>query len=218
MLWRNWRSPIASLFACSFDSGFLPLDWLRAYITPLFKKGSRQNPDNYRPIALTATLCKLMECIIKDQLLAFLLSKGIINKNQHGFISNHSTCTNLLECTHDWLVTLNSSKTTDVVYIDFSRAFDSIVHAKLLNNKLENYGITGKLLCWIASFILDRYQCVAIENYFSSVAKVISGVPQGSVLGPILFIIFINDIDNVCYGRTSLKLFADDANKQNRPL
>ena len=85
-----------------------------------------------------------MECIIKDQLLAFLLSKGIINKKQHGFISNHSTCTNLLECTHDWLVTLNSSKMTDAVYIDFSRAFDSIVHTKLIN-KLENYGITGKL-------------------------------------------------------------------------
>lgn len=203
-------SPLARLFTCSFDSSFLPLDWLRSYISPLFKKGSKHDPDNYRPIALTATMCKLMESIIKDQLLEFLLRKGIINKNQHGFISNHSTCTNLLECTHDWLVTLNSSHTTDIIYIDFSRAFDSIVHNKLLS-KLENYGITGKLLYWISSFVQDRYQCVVIENCFSSVAKVISGVPQGSVLGPILFIIFINDIDSVCHGQTNIKLFADDA-------
>jgi len=203
-------SPLARLFTCSFDSSFLPLDWLRSYITPLFKKGTSHDPDNYRPIALTATMCKLMESIIKDQLLGFLLRKGIINKNQHGFISNHSTCTNLLECTHDWLVSLNSSHTTDIIYIDFSRAFDSIVHNKLLY-KLETYGITGKLLYWISSFVQDRYQCVVIENFFSSVAKVISGVPQGSVLGPILFILFINDIDSVCHGQTKTKLFADDA-------
>jgi len=112
---------------------------------PLFKKGSRYDPANYRPIALTATMCKLMESVIKDQLLGFLLLKGIINKNQHGFISNHSTGTNLLVFTHDWLVSLNSSHTTDIIYIDFSRAFDSIVHNKLLN-KLYSYGITGKLL------------------------------------------------------------------------
>jgi len=94
------RSPLAQLFTCSFDSSLLPLDWLRSYITPLFKKGSRHDPDNYRPIALTATMCKLMEILIKYQLLGFLLRKSIINKNQLGFISNHSTCTYLTIQSH----------------------------------------------------------------------------------------------------------------------
>ena len=117
---------------------------------------------------------------------------------------------NLLECTHAWLVTLNSHHTTDIVYIDFSRAFDSIVFNKLLT-KLKRYGITGKLLHWISSFVQDRYQCVSIENCFSSVAKVISGVAQGSVLGPIIFIIFMKDIDSVWHGHTNMNLFADNA-------
>jgi len=131
------------------------MDWLRSYITPLFKKGPRTDPGNYRPIALTATMCKIMESIIKDQLLSFLLDKGIINKNQHGFISKHSTCTNLLQCAHDWLVALNSKHTTDIVYIDFSRAFDSIVHNKLLY-KLESYGKPAKYLNGlICSFVID---------------------------------------------------------------
>jgi len=110
-----------------------------------------------------------MESLIKDQLLGFLLRKGIINRNQHGFISKNSTCTHFLECTHDWLVTLNSSRTTDIIYIDFSRAFDSNVHNKLFN-KLESYGINGKLIHRISSFVKDRYQCVAIKNGFSYVA------------------------------------------------
>jgi len=98
---------------------------------------------------------QLRPCLIRDQLLGFLLRKGIINRNQHGFISNHSTCTNLLECTHDWLVALNSSRTTDIINIDFLRAFDSIVCNKLFN-KLQSYGITGKLLHWQLSIIVQK--------------------------------------------------------------
>jgi len=112
----------------------------------------------------------------------------------------------VLKCTQDWLVTLNSSRTTEIMYIDVSRTFDSIVFNKWFD-KLESYGINGKLLHWIASFVKDRYQCVAIENCSSSVAKAISGVPQGSVLNPSLCITFINVIDSVCHGRTNIKLF-----------
>jgi hypothetical protein len=207
--------PLAILFSSSFNCGYLPEDWLRSYITPLFKKGVTSDPNNYRPVALTATLCKVMESVIKDQLLQYLTSKGLISKKQHAFIKNHSTATNLLECTHDWFVSLNSRHSTDIVYIDFSRAFDSIVFKKLLC-KLESYGINGKLLAWIEAFLNNRSQCVVIDHCFSSVSSVLSGVPQGSVLGPILFLIFINDLESICCGESNIMLFADDAKLYSR--
>jgi ribonuclease P/MRP protein subunit RPP40 len=151
-----------------------------------------------------------MESIIKDQLVQYLVTKGLISKHQHAFIKNHSTATNLLESINDWFVSLKSPNRTDVVYIDFSKAFDSIVISKLLF-KLESYGITGQLLSWIACFLSDRTQCVVVDRCQSSFNRVISGVPQGSVLGPILFLLFINDIDSVCCGNAKLQLFADDA-------
>jgi hypothetical protein len=123
----------------------MPPDWLRAYVCPIFKKGHASDARNYRPIALTCYICKLMESVVKDQLLTFLLAHGLINKHQHAFMSRFSTNTNLLECTFDWFVALAHSDSVDVIYIDFSKAFDSIVHSKLLF-KLSSLGITGKLL------------------------------------------------------------------------
>jgi ribonuclease P/MRP protein subunit RPP40 len=136
-----------------------------------------------------------MEVIIKDQLVRYLVENGITNKHQHAFISNHSTATNLLECKNDWIVSMKTS-CTDVVYIDFSKAFDTVITSKLLF-KLECYGITGLLLKCIKCFLSNRIQCVVLDYCCSSFSKVIGGVPQRSVLGPILFLIIINDIDTV---------------------
>jgi len=121
--------PLTRLFQTSFDNAYLPPDWLRAYMCPIFKKGLASDPSNYRPIALTCIICKLMESVVKDQLLSFLLDHGLINKHQHAFMSRFSTNTNLLECTFDWFVALAHSDSVDVIYIDFSKAFDSIVYS-----------------------------------------------------------------------------------------
>jgi hypothetical protein len=207
-------SPLAFVFNQCMNHGYLPPVWLQAFITPIFKKGDKTDPVNYRPIALTCTMCKIMETVIKDQILDFLLKNKLISKHQHGFMRHHSTATNLLECTHDWFIGLSNCNNIDVIYIDFSKAFDSIVFTKLLS-KLEQYGITGALLKWLYGFIHNRIQCVVIENCFSSFTDVASGVPQGSVLGPILFLIFINDIVSSCCGITSVKLFADDVKLYN---
>jgi hypothetical protein len=150
-----------------------------------------------------------MESIIKDQLINYLLLKGLISKQQHAFIKKHSTITNLLECTHDWEVALHGGHSVDIIYIDCNRAFDSVVHSKLVF-KLNQFGISSKLLSWINAFLTDRSQCVVVEHCYSSWMPVLSGVPQGSVLGPVLFILFIDDIGVVCSGTVTHKLFADD--------
>jgi hypothetical protein len=205
----NIYQPLSFIYQMFFDSSFLPGVWLQAYITPVFKKGDPTLPSNYRPISLTCTICKIMESIIKDQLVSYLILKGLINKHQHAFIARHSTVTNLLECTSDWAISLSNHSPVDVLYIDFSRAFDSVVHSKLIY-KLISFGVKGLLLNWIVAFLSGRSQCVVVEHNFSKLTNVISGVPQGSVLGPILFILFVNDVSEVCRGEVSLKMFADD--------
>jgi len=207
---KLWVSPVLShIFQSCFEAGFMPTIWLKAFITPIFKKGNKLDPCNYRPIALTCVMCKLMESVVKDQLISYLLVHKLISKHQHAFILHHSTTTNLLECTLDWSISLNSKHCVDIIYIDFQRAFDSIVHSKLIL-KLQSFGINGKLLAWLTAFLSNRTQCVVIENCLSDERPVLSGVPQGSVIGPILFLLFINDIDSVCSGITNFKLFADD--------
>lgn len=160
-----------------------------AFITPLLKKCITADANNYRPIALAYIMCKLMESIIEDQLLEFLIGKKLISKYvQHAFTKQHSTLTNTLQYMQDWLLDQLkfSSQHWCFLYIDFSRAFDSIVISKLLF-KLECYGASGLLLKWISCLLNGRTQRVVAEGCFSSLVLFVSGKPQGSVLGPLLF-------------------------------
>ncbi|MFZ2538547.1 MAG: reverse transcriptase family protein, partial [Oscillospiraceae bacterium] len=151
----------------------------------------------------------IMESIISAELRDYLLHHNLITPQQHGFIKRHSTLTNLLESTNDWTLSLSKHKSVDICYIDFQKAFDSLSHPKLVQ-KLSAYGISGNLLAWISAFLLNRTQCVKVGSVISSSCSVSSGVPQGSVLGPLLFILYINDITDGFDSSVITQIFADD--------
>jgi hypothetical protein len=201
--------PLSFIYSKSFELSALPDIWKSAVVTPVFKKGSPSDACNYRPISITCIICKVMESIVKDNLIAYLLENNLITKQQHGFLAKHSTCSQLLECINDWSIELNIRNSVDVAYIDFKKAFDSVVHSKLCC-KLKSHGASGKLLNWVTDFLFNRVQAVKVNNSISDFVAVKSGVPQGSVLGPVLFLLYINDIVDIFGTGLSVKLFADD--------
>ncbi len=149
-----------------------------------------------------------MESVIKAEMLKYARDHKLITKEQHGFLARKSTGTQLLDCVNDWIIGIRDKKCVDV-YLDFQKAFDSVCHKKLLQ-KLEGYGICGFLLKWICAFLSNRKQRVVINDVCSEVCDVISGVPQGSVLCPLLFLLYVNDIVDCASDGVKIKLFADD--------
>ena len=201
--------PLQYIFSMSLSQGKLPTDWKIGKVIPIFKnKGSRSEPSNYRPVSLTSISCKIMERVLKKHINKHLSANNLITSSQHGFRSGRSTQTQVLECLNDWTQALDVDKSVDVIYLDISKAFDTVSHTKLCH-KLRKYGFHGPVLKWIEDFLSERSQFVQVNNSRSDNARVKSGVPQGSVLGPVLFLIFINDIiDAVKY--SCIKIFADD--------
>ena len=160
------------------------------------------NPDNYRPISLTSVACKLMERLIRDIIVDHMTQNDLFSPYQHGFI------TQLLEILDEITDALDQGFDIDIIYLDYTKAFDKIPHKRLLK-KLWGYGIRGEIYSWIENFLSNRIQRVAVNGCFSSYENVTSGVPQGSVLGPILFVIFINDLPDVI--RVMMRMYADDS-------
>ena len=199
--------PLSIIFQDSMMSGEVPLGWKQANVTPIFKKGRRNLPNNYRPVSLTSQVGKLMEAIIKDAIVDHLREHELIKGSQHGFCKGRSCLTNLLTFLEHITKYVDEGYPVDVVYLDFSKAFDRVPHARLVN-KLRAHGIGCTLSAWIGEWLTDRQQRVVLNGAKSDWSHVKSGVPQGSVLGPILFTIYINDID--CNITSNLLKFADD--------
>ena len=197
-------------FQASLNQGKVPEDWKKANIVPLFKKGDKHKAENYRPVSLTSVTCKLLEHIIYSNIMGHLEKHDILNNIQHGFRQKRSCETQLITTLNDFSNTLNARGQTDAILLDFSKAFDKVDHLGLLI-KLENYGISDSLLEWTKSFLIGRTQRVIVEGIESDPKPVLSGVPQGTVLGPLFFLIYINDIDVNLTEGTKLRLFADDS-------
>ena len=202
--------PLTIIYSRLMQEGMVPGVWRLANVCPVFKKGTKGDPANYRPVSLTCVVGKVMESLIRDKMVEHLERHNLIRDSQHGFMSGRSTATNMLVYMEALTKLLDQGHAVDVLYLDFAKAFDKVPHERLLA-KCRGLGLGGKLLEWIRMWLRDRKQRVVINGEASEWSEVLSGVPQGSVLGPTLFLIFINDIDRAVEVTNSILLkFADD--------
>jgi hypothetical protein len=199
--------PIATLYNTSLQTGEVPAVWKEAYITAHPKKGRRQEALNYRPISLTSIVCKTLETIIRSRIVNHMDNHHLLNPNQFGFIKGRSTTLQLTLLLDELTSQLENGYAIDICYMDFQKAFDSVPHERLLQ-KTAAMGIENPLLKWIRAFLTNRTQTVVVGGKTSNPTAVKSGVPQGSILGPLLFVIYVNDLPLAI--ESHAKLYADD--------
>ena len=201
-------TPLASIFNVSFEKGIFPNIWKIAKVSPIFKSGQKTDLCNYRPISVLSVFSKLLERIVHDQVISFMKVNAHFTKSQHAFQKLHSTLTSLINVTDSWFSNVNRHEVNASVFLDLKKAFDTVDHDILLA-KLSAYGVDGVPYHWFRSYLTDRQQYCHINGHRSSQKHVQCGIPQGSCLGPLLFILYVNDFER-CLENCTPNMYADD--------
>jgi hypothetical protein len=201
---------LTAIFNASINTGIFPEDFKIAIISPIHKAGSKTNCDNYGPISVLSSVAKIYEKLVTEQLEIYLETNHILVDQQAGFRKKHSTQTSLLNITNQWLMNMDKGLLNGVIFLDLKKAFDCVDHNILLK-KMHCYGIRGHTLAWFQSYLSSRIQICKVDQTMSKTRTVKCGIPQGSNLRPLLFLLYMNDLPN-CLTLSSARMFADDTN------